>query len=121
MEHLEIVGIDCHIGSQLTDITPFIDAMDRLKVLIAEPQGPGDRVQVPGPRRRPGHHLLLRAAAPPRGVRRRHHRCGTRSSNVKLIFEPGRVIVGNAGITGHARSSTARRRARRPSSSWMRG
>ena len=34
MENIEIVGIDCHIGSQLTDLSPFIDAVRRLKMLI---------------------------------------------------------------------------------------
>ncbi|NTW35632.1 MAG: diaminopimelate decarboxylase, partial [Syntrophobacteraceae bacterium] len=34
LDHVEILGVDCHIGSQLTDISPFVDALKRLRVLI---------------------------------------------------------------------------------------
>ena len=36
MENINVVGVDCHIGSQLTDIKPFIDAMDRLLILVKQ-------------------------------------------------------------------------------------
>ncbi len=40
--HLDIVGVDCHIGSQLTDVSPFVDALERLKTLIGRLRTTGD-------------------------------------------------------------------------------
>ena len=34
LPHLEVVGVDCHIGSQLTDVTPFVDALERVLTLV---------------------------------------------------------------------------------------
>ncbi|HWR68610.1 MAG TPA: diaminopimelate decarboxylase [Desulfomonilia bacterium] len=97
MEHIEIVGIDCHIGSQLTDITPFIDAVDRLKVLIADLRGLGigfRYLDLGG-----GLGITYSSEQPP------HPReyCAAivdavRGLDLKLIFEPGRVIVGNTAV-----------------------
>ncbi len=97
MEHIEIVGIDCHIGSQLTDITPFIDAVERLKVLIADlgSQGITFRYLDLGG----GLGITYSSEHPP------HPReyCAAiidavRGLDLKLIFEPGRVIVGNTSV-----------------------
>jgi diaminopimelate decarboxylase len=41
MKNIEVVGIDCHIGSQLTDMSPFLDAVERLKMLIDRLKGHG--------------------------------------------------------------------------------
>lgn len=97
MEHIEIVGIDCHIGSQLTDITPFIDAVDRLKTLIADLRGRGIAfryLDLGG-----GLGITYSSEQPP------HPReyCAAiidavRGLDLTLIFEPGRVIVGNTGV-----------------------
>ena len=97
MEHIEIVGIDCHIGSQLTDMSPFIDAVERLKILIANLSGFGivfKYLDLGG-----GLGITYSNEEPP------HPRdyCSAIIDTVgplglKLIFEPGRVIVGNAGI-----------------------
>ena len=97
MEHLEIVGIDCHIGSQLTDISPFIDAVERLKVLIADLKDLGIEfkyLDLGG-----GLGITYSIEHPP------HPReygaaiiDAVKELNLKLIFEPGRVIVGNAGV-----------------------
>ncbi len=97
MEHIEIVGIDCHIGSQLTDLSPFIDAVERLKMLIGELKSHGVSLKYldlggglgitysdeepPHPR---DYCRAILGAVGPLGL--------------KVIFEPGRVIVGNAGI-----------------------
>ena len=97
MEHIEIVGIDCHIGSQLTDVSPFIDAAERLKVLIANLAELGIEFRYldlggglgitysdeKPPHPRDYFSAILDAVGP---------------MGLKLIFEPGRVIVGNAGV-----------------------
>jgi diaminopimelate decarboxylase len=97
MDHIEIVGIDCHIGSQLTDVSPFIDAADRLKVLIANLKKLGIEFRYldlggglgitysdeEPPLPRDYCSAILDAVGP---------------LGLKLIFEPGRVIVGNAGM-----------------------
>jgi diaminopimelate decarboxylase len=97
MQHIEIVGIDCHIGSQLTDISPFIDAIERLKVLIANIKDLGIEfkyLDLGG-----GLGITYSSEHPP------HPKeygaaiiNAVRGLNLKLIFEPGRVIVGNAGV-----------------------
>jgi diaminopimelate decarboxylase len=45
MENINVVGVDCHIGSQLTDIKPFIDAMDRLLILVKQLETLGIKLQ----------------------------------------------------------------------------
>ena len=45
VENLDIQGIDCHIGSQLTEIAPFIDAIDRLLELIDNLQAQGVNIR----------------------------------------------------------------------------
>jgi diaminopimelate decarboxylase len=97
MQHIEIVGIDCHIGSQLTDITPFIDAIERLKLLIANIKDLGIEFKyldlggglgITYSSEHPPHPKEYGAAIID----------AVRGLNLKLIFEPGRVIVGNAGV-----------------------
>jgi len=97
MEHIEIVGIDCHIGSQLTDLSPFIDAVRRLKMLIKRLKDHGIALKyldLGG-----GLGITYSDEEPP------HPRDYARAVldavgplGLKVIFEPGRVIVGNAGI-----------------------
>lgn len=97
MQHIEIVGIDCHIGSQLTDISPFIDAIERLRVLIANIKDLGIEFKyldlggglgITYSSEHPPHPKEYGAAIID----------AVRGLNLKLIFEPGRVIVGNAGV-----------------------
>ncbi len=97
MENIEIVGIDCHIGSQLTELSPFIDAVSRLKMLIEKLKGHGITLRYldlggglgitysdeEPPHPREYVKAILDAVGP---------------LGLKIIFEPGRVIVGNAGI-----------------------
>ncbi len=97
MSHIDVVGIDCHIGSQLTEVAPFIAALDKLIELI--------------------HHLA------DKGIELRHVDLGgglgvryidespvsidefaqallpkLTELNLKVFFEPGRSMVANAGI-----------------------
>lgn len=97
LKNLKVVGVDCHIGSQLTTLPPFLDALDRLLALI-------DRLAVRGIRI---HHLDLGGGL---GVRYREEQPPLAGDYIKavrkridgrdlaLVFEPGRSIVANAGL-----------------------
>ncbi|QFT11149.1 diaminopimelate decarboxylase [Vibrio sp. THAF190c] len=98
LENLEIHGIDCHIGSQLTDIEPFIDATDRLLALIDQLRADGINIKhldVGG-----GLGVVYRDELPPQPsdyakallARLDNH------ADLELIFEPGRAIAANAGV-----------------------
>jgi diaminopimelate decarboxylase len=100
MPHLTVVGIDCHIGSQITEIAPYLDAVDRLLELVEQIEQDGARihhVDVGG-----GLGITYDDEAPPDievfvrtlldHIEARGH--GHRS----VFFEPGRSVTGNAGI-----------------------
>ncbi|MDT0582190.1 diaminopimelate decarboxylase [Brumicola blandensis] len=98
MPNLDVKGMDCHIGSQLTDITPFVDALERLLVLIDELAEHGITIShldvggglgVPYNDETPPHPKEY-AAAMAKKMQGREH--------LKLILEPGRAIAANAGI-----------------------
>lgn len=94
---LAIKGIDCHIGSQLTDVSPFLDALDRVLLLVDELAGLGITLK----------HLDLGGGL---GVRYRNELPPEPSEyaakvterlagrDLTLILEPGRSIAANAGI-----------------------
>lgn len=97
LPNLEIIGVDCHIGSQLTNLSPFLDALDRLLALI-------DRLAERGIRIRHldlggGLGVQYRDEQPPlagdyiAAVRER-----IAGRDLALVFEPGRSIVANAGV-----------------------
>ncbi|NIY91462.1 diaminopimelate decarboxylase [Vibrio diazotrophicus] len=98
LENLTVCGIDCHIGSQLTAIDPFIDATDRLLALIDELTASGIKIKhldVGG-----GLGVIYRDELPPQPsdyakallARLQNHQ------DLELIFEPGRAIAANAGV-----------------------
>jgi diaminopimelate decarboxylase len=96
MEHIEVVGVDCHIGSQLTKLTPFLDALDRVLALVDELRAAGIQVRdldIGG-----GLGIVYKDEAPPspeeyaQAIRDKVAKHG-----LTLIFEPGRVLVGNGG------------------------
>lgn len=98
MSHLQVKGIDCHIGSQLTDLAPFVDALDRLLALIDELKEKGIEVShldvggglgVPYQNETPPHPNEYAAALAERLKGR---------EELTLVFEPGRAIMANAGI-----------------------
>ncbi len=97
LDHIEILGVDCHIGSQLTDISPFVDALKRLRVLIDRLEEVGIPVRyldLGG-----GLGIVYDQESPPHP----HEYAEAILSELEglsctLIFEPGRVIVGNAGV-----------------------
>jgi diaminopimelate decarboxylase len=97
LEHVEVLGIDCHIGSQLTEVAPFIEALKRLKVLIGRLEQIGIRIQyldLGG-----GLGISYHEESPPH-PREYAQAVVEELSDLSctLILEPGRVIVGNAGV-----------------------
>lgn len=98
LTNLEIHGIDCHIGSQLTDLEPFIDATDRLLALIDQLKGQGVNIKhldVGG-----GLGVVYRDELPPQPsdyARALMERL-VNHKELELIFEPGRAIAANAGV-----------------------
>lgn len=98
MEHIDIRGIDCHIGSQLTEISPFLDATDRLLVLLDQLNEDGIEI----------HHLDLGGGlgvryddeTPPEPMEYATALLKKLKGreNLELCFEPGRAIAANAGI-----------------------
>ena len=97
LPNIEIVGIDCHIGSQLTELEPFLEAMDRLLALIDRLASEGIHVHhldvggglgVNYSDENPPHPEQYAAALKAKLAER----------DLQLIFEPGRAIVANAGV-----------------------
>jgi diaminopimelate decarboxylase len=95
--HLEVIGVDCHIGSQLTTIPPFVDALSRVKVFVEALRKEGARIRyldLGG-----GLGIRYKDEEPPHPEEYAGALIqGLRGLDVTLILEPGRVIVGNAGI-----------------------
>ncbi len=97
LTHLEVIGVDCHIGSQLTTIPPFVDALSRVKVFVEALRKEGARIRyldLGG-----GLGIRYKDEEPPHPEEYAEALIqGLEGLDVTLILEPGRVIVGNAGI-----------------------
>lgn len=97
LKHLDIKGVSCHIGSQVTKLSPFIDALARLKELILQLRKEGIAIRyldLGG-----GLGITYDREAPPHPSEyARAIIDAAREMDCTFIFEPGRVIVGNAGI-----------------------
>ncbi len=97
---LDIVGVDCHIGSQLTDISPYFDALEKLLDLIEKLDQAGIKIA----------HLDLGGGlgirytdeippSPQALLDRVFERLNARGfGHLHLVLEPGRSLVGNAGV-----------------------
>ena len=97
LPNLQITGVDCHIGSQLTEIAPFLEAVDKLLALIDELAATGIKI----------HHLDVGGGlgvnyndeTPPHpseyalALKQK-----LQDRDLTLMFEPGRAIMANAGI-----------------------
>lgn len=97
LRHIEIVGIHKHIGSQLTDVSPFVEALKKVLGLVGALKERGTEIQylniggglgITYADETPPHPQELAAALSPL----------LRDLKCILIMEPGRVIVGNAGV-----------------------
>lgn len=94
---LEVAGVSCHIGSQLTQVSPFVDALRKLKDLIDRLRNMGIAIRyldLGG-----GLGITYDQETPPHPLDYAQELARELESlDVTLILEPGRVIVGNAGI-----------------------
>jgi diaminopimelate decarboxylase len=100
MPHCQIVGIDCHIGSQITEISPYMDALDRVLDLIKQLEACGIKI----------HHLDIGGGlgisytneTPPAITEFANtllnHIESKGFGHLEVLFEPGRSLVGNAGL-----------------------
>lgn len=98
LENLTIHGIDCHIGSQLTNIAPFIDATDRLLKLIDDLREQGIQIKhldVGG-----GLGVVYDSEKPPEPAEYAKALLSRLDNHkyLELVFEPGRAIAANAGV-----------------------
>jgi diaminopimelate decarboxylase len=97
LPNLEVIGVDCHIGSQLTTLEPFVDALDRLLALVDRLADCGillNHIDLGG-----GLGVRYREEEPPLAgdyIQAVRERLGDR--DLGLMFEPGRFIVANAGV-----------------------
>lgn len=97
LKGISILGVDCHIGSQLTSLAPFIDALQRVLTLVEELQSLGISIQ----------HLDLGGGL---GVSYKNEKPPTpgdyveaiapllQDAGLKIIMEPGRSVCANAGV-----------------------
>jgi len=97
MPHVQIIGIDCHIGSQITEAAPFRDALSRLRGLIE--QLAQEKIDIRVVDMGGGLGITYHDEQPPHPVDYGTAiREGLAGLDVRLVLEPGRVIVGNAGV-----------------------
>lgn len=97
MPYLHVIGVDCHIGSQLTKVSPFVDALKRVLLLIDELAANGIAI----------HHLDIGGGL---GIQYKDETPPTpaeyaaamqdllKDRQLEILMEPGRAIAGNAGI-----------------------
>ncbi len=97
LPNLKIMGIDCHLGSQLVDVEPFVEALKKLKGLVDDLRKEGMEIRyldLGG-----GLGITYNDEDPPHPYEYASNILDEiRSFNCTLVLEPGRVIVGNAGI-----------------------
>ncbi len=97
LPNINIMGIDCHIGSQLTEITPFVDALEKVLALKERLQQQGINI----------HHLDIGGGL---GIQYTDEQppeiadyiqailTKLNDDSIEILVEPGRAIVGNAGV-----------------------
>jgi diaminopimelate decarboxylase len=97
MSYIEIKGIDCHIGSQITELKPFVDALDRVLSLVDQLKKNNihlSHVDIGG-----GIGICYQDESPPDfEIYTKEILNKIQNLDVKIIFEPGRALVGNAGV-----------------------
>lgn len=97
MTNLNVVGVDCHIGSQLTSVSPFVDALKRVLALIDELAEDGTEIKhldIGG-----GLGIHYKDETPPTPVEYAEAlKPLLAGRDLEILLEPGRAIAGNAGI-----------------------
>jgi len=97
MPNIAVHGVDCHIGSQITELAPFIEALDLILGLVDTLEAKGihiSHIDVGG-----GIGITYADETPPEFTTYAKAILAKLSNrNVKLLFEPGRALVGNAGV-----------------------
>ncbi|MRI33066.1 diaminopimelate decarboxylase [Endozoicomonas sp. OPT23] len=101
LPNIDIVGVDCHIGSQLTTKEPFIDALDRLLILVDQLAERGIKLKhldIGG-----GLGISYDGEVPPTPTEylsevRGHLMAQEKYQHLAIVVEPGRSIAGNAGL-----------------------
>ncbi|AOA59021.1 diaminopimelate decarboxylase [Acinetobacter larvae] len=97
LPHLKVIGIDCHIGSQLTEVQPFVDALDRVVLMIEQLNTMGIQLQhidIGG-----GLGVRYQDETPPTFAEYAQALQPTLSRlGLKVYLEPGRSISANAGV-----------------------
>ncbi|WP_413934646.1 diaminopimelate decarboxylase [Nitrospira sp. BLG_1] len=97
MSHIDVVGVHAHIGSQLTDVTPFVDSLKKVVALIDTLKTHGINIRylnIGG-----GLGITYSDEKPPLPQDLAHAISPlVKGLGLTLVMEPGRVIVGNAGI-----------------------
>jgi len=97
LRHIHVVGVHAHIGSQLTEVTPFVESLKKVLALVDTLKGQGTNIRylniggglgiTYSDEKPPLPHELAEALSPL-----------VKGLDITLVMEPGRVIVGNAGI-----------------------
>lgn len=97
LPNIAVHGIDCHIGSQLTELSPFLDALDRVLALVDQIEAAGVMIQhldIGG-----GIGIRYTDETPPAFTAYAEAiRAKLGNRRFKLVMEPGRALVGNAGL-----------------------
>ncbi|MFI5366165.1 MAG: diaminopimelate decarboxylase [Candidatus Binatia bacterium] len=97
LPHVEVIGVDCHIGSQLTSVPPFVDALQRIRNLVERLHQ--ERLSIRYIDMGGGLGITYNDELPPAPKEYAAALMqGLRGLDATLVLEPGRVIVGNAGI-----------------------
>jgi len=102
LPNLQLRGVACHIGSQLTDMAPIVEALERVSLLIGKLVSHGialEHIDLGG-----GLGIRYNEEQPPapddyvRALLQRLQATGPGSQRLRVLIEPGRAIVGNAGL-----------------------
>ena len=97
LSNVDVVGVSCHIGSQITEMGPFEEALASIRRFVLELQAEGVALKyldfggglgIPYDAEEPPSPAIYAASVA----------CATRDLGIQLVLEPGRVIAGNAGI-----------------------
>ncbi|WP_428851846.1 diaminopimelate decarboxylase [Imbroritus primus] len=100
LPHLDVTGIDCHIGSQITEVSPYLDAIDKVLEVVEALEAEGimlQHIDVGG-----GLGITYDDETPPDitvfATTLLDHIAARGHGHREVLFEPGRSLVGNAGV-----------------------